>query len=206
GGSWTEHSGSGVAVFIRSDVDHAADNSRKATLVRLWSIGVVARIYGRTAAEECVRKREAAVVLQRTQLQLRARHIEPVVWPRRNQDVRPANQVEATGGDGVCFNAEEIKAGCVPRHNRVLQFQRSYAIKNGTARLQGSLGGCVGGDGAVVQRHRTTADVNKAAAGNGVCRRSSCARRGGIAADGAVFQGHRAVRVGDAAAVACAAG
>src|SRR5438034_7025298 len=98
-----------------------------------------------------------------------------------------------------------MKAGCVSGHNRVLQFQRSQAVKNGTTRLQGSLGGCVGGDGAVVQRRRT-ADVKKAPAGNGVCGRSSCAWRGSIAADGTVFQGHRAVLVGDAAAVAWAAG
>src|SRR5207244_11048767 len=90
-----------VSGVMRSDVDHAVENSRKATLVCLGSIGVGARINGWASTEQCVGERSAAIVLKRTQLQLIAPNLAPVHRSRRYQDIRPANQVEATGGDDV---------------------------------------------------------------------------------------------------------
>src|SRR5438128_7904284 len=94
GRGWADYGGQ--AQFIGPDVDHAVrwENSGEATLVEVRSVGVASRINRWTAAEQRMGKSGAAVVLQRTQLQLCGGDVEPIAGPRNNGGIGGADQVE----------------------------------------------------------------------------------------------------------------
>src|SRR6185295_19548204 len=98
GGRRTSDRGHVVIVFVRADINHAADDARESALVGGGSVRVVARVQRGAAAEQRVGKGGAAVVLQRADFERRSGDVKPVIRSWRNDSIGRAEQIKTAGG------------------------------------------------------------------------------------------------------------
>src|SRR5207302_1231112 len=85
------------ACLISAYVNSSAHDSRKTALVGGRSVGVVAGVNPRAAAQQRVGKSGTAVVLQRAKVQVCCREIDLIIRVQRDRTVGRTKKVEAVG-------------------------------------------------------------------------------------------------------------